>query len=87
MTPLNHQQVTDAAMQLSPEERLILADMLWISVNKPEAVTQSWVEEAERGGEAFERGEMGAVDFDESIASLRSKLAARRKANEDMPPS
>jgi len=84
--PLSYEQVTEAAMQLSQEERLILADLLWISVDKPKDVTQSWLEEAERRGEAFERGEMGAVDFDESIASLRAKLAAR-KANEDMPPS
>jgi hypothetical protein len=85
--PLSYEQVTEAAMQLSQEERLILADLLWISVDKPEDVTQSWLEEAERRGEAFERGEMGAVDFDESIASLRAKLAARRKAHEEMPPS
>lgn len=85
--PLTYEQVTAAAMQLSPDERLLLADMLWISVDKPEDVTQSWLEEAERRGEAFERGEMGAVDFDEAIASLKAKLAAWRKANEDMPPS
>ena len=36
----------------------------------------AWVEEAERRGEAYERGEMKAIDFDESIARLKAKLAA-----------
>lgn len=30
---------------------------------------------AERRGDAFDRGEMGTIDFDESLARLKAKLS------------
>lgn len=84
---MSYEEILEVAMTLSPSERLDLAELLWVSVDNPDEVANGWLEEAERRGEAFERGEMEAVDADEVIASLRAKLAAWRKANEDMPPS
>lgn len=42
-------------------------------------ILASWIEEAERRGDAHERGEMGAIDFDESIALARARIAAWEK--------
>jgi hypothetical protein len=46
------------------------------SLDEDDEILAAWVEEAERRGDAYERGEMGAIDFDESIARLKAKLAA-----------
>ncbi|WP_281984438.1 addiction module protein [Azonexus hydrophilus] len=84
---MSYEEILEVAMTLSPSERLDLAELLWVSVDNPDEVANTWLEEAERRGEALERGEMEAVDADEVFASLRVKLAAWRKANENTPPS
>ena len=37
-------------------------------------------ERAQRRGDAFDRGEMGAIDFDEAIAQARARITNRRAA-------
>lgn len=70
------EDIEAAALQLAPVERARLAERLLVSLDEDDEILAAWVEEAERRGEAYDRGEMGAIDFDESIASLKAKLAA-----------
>jgi hypothetical protein len=70
------EDIEAAALQLAPAERAHLAERLLVSLDEDDEILAAWVAEAERRGEAFDRGEMGAVDFDESIARLKAKLAA-----------
>ena len=65
-----------AAMQLCPAERTLLAGRLLLSLDEDDEILASWVAEAERRGDAFDRGEMEAIDFDVSIARIRARLNA-----------
>ena len=70
------EDIEAAALQLAPGERAKLAERLLISLEEDDEILAAWVEEAERRGDAYERGEMEAIDFDESVARLKAKLAA-----------
>lgn len=70
------EDIEAAALQLTSSERAHLAERLLVSLDEDDEILAAWVEEAERRGDAFERGEMGVVDFDESIARLKAKLGA-----------
>ena len=70
------EDIEAAALQLAPSERAHLAERLLVSLDEDDEILASWVEEAERRGDAYDRGEMEAIDFDESIARLKAKLAA-----------
>lgn len=70
------EDIEAAALQLTQAERAKLAEHLLVSLDEDDEILAAWVEEAERRGDAYERGEMGAIDFDESIARLKAKLAA-----------
>lgn len=76
MTHSPLEDIEAAAMQLTTVERARLAERLLASLDEDDEILAAWVAEAERRGEAFERGEMGAIDFDESVARLKAKLAA-----------
>ena len=70
------EDIEAAALQLARTERAHLAERLLVSLDEDDEILAAWVEEAERRGDAYERGEMGAVDFDESIARLKAELAS-----------
>ncbi|HNM82765.1 MAG TPA: addiction module protein [Rhodocyclaceae bacterium] len=70
------EDIEAAALQLTRGERATLVEHLLISLDEDDEILAAWVEEAERRGDAYERGEMEAVDFDESLARLRAQLAA-----------
>ena len=70
------EDIEAAALQLARTERAHLAERLLFSLDEDDEILAAWVEEAERRGDAYERGEMGAVDFDESIARLKAELAS-----------
>lgn len=70
------EDIEAAALQLPLTERARLAERLLVSLEEDDEILAAWVEEAERRGDAFERGEMEAIDFDESIARLKAKLSA-----------
>lgn len=70
------EDIEAAALQLTPSERAHLAERLLVSLDEDDEILATWVAEAERRGDAFDRGEMEAIDFDESIARLKAKLAA-----------
>ena len=70
------EDIEAAALQLATSDRAKLAERLLISLEEDDEILAAWVEEAEHRGDAYERGEMEAIDFDESIARLKAKLAA-----------
>jgi len=74
------EDVEAAAMQLAPSERARLAERLLVSLDEDDEILAAWVEEAERRGDAYDRGEMEAIDFDKAIAQARARLANRRAA-------
>ena len=74
------EDIAAAALQLAPGERAGLAERLLISLEVDDEILAAWVEEAERRGKAFERGEMQAIDFDDAIAQARARIANRRGA-------
>ena len=74
------EDIEAAALQLASGERAKLAERLLVSLEEDDEILASWVEEAERRGEAHERGEMEAIDFDEAITQARTRLANRQAA-------
>lgn len=74
------EDIEAAALQLPTAERAHLAERLLISLDEDDEILAAWVAEAERRGDAYERGEMKAIDFDEAIAQARARLANRRVA-------
>jgi len=70
------EDIEAAALQLTKAERAHLAERLLVSLDEDDEILAAWVAEAERRGEAFDHGEMGSIDFDESMARLKAKLAA-----------
>lgn len=74
------EDIEAAALQLATGDRAKLAERLLISLDEDDEILASWVTEAERRGDAYDRGEMGAIDFDEAIAQARARLANRRAA-------
>jgi len=80
MDHLSLEDIEAAALQLPTGDRAKLAERLLISLEEDDEILASWVEEAERRGDAYDRGEMEAIDFDESIAQIRARLANHRNA-------
>lgn len=74
MSP-TYQQVAQAAMQLSPDERADLAEKLWVSVDTPEAIATAWDEEIAHRVAQLEAGEATTVAAEQVIAELRARLA------------
>jgi len=76
-----HDQVVELAEQgkaLAPEDRSRLVDMLLVSLHEdPLAqIEAAWDEEVERRLEAYDRGEVQAIDGEEVLAKARA-LARR----------
>jgi len=74
------EDIEAAALQLASGERAKLAERLLVSLEEDDEILAAWVEEAERRGDAYERGEMESIDFDEAIALARARIANRRAA-------
>ena len=74
------EDIEAAALQLATGDRAKLAERLLISLEEDDALLASWVAEAERRADAFDRGETETIDFDEAIAQARARLANRRAA-------
>ncbi len=70
------EDIEAAALQLASSDRARLAERLLLSLDEDDEILAAWVNEAERRSDAHECGEMQAVDFDESIARLKARLAA-----------
>lgn len=74
------EDIEAAALQLAASDRAKLAERLLISLDEDDEILASWIAEAERRADAFDRGEMETIDFDEAIAQARARLANRRAA-------
>ena len=59
-------QLAKKALELKPVERIRLVEAILYSLDKSDPdVEQSWIVEAEARYEAFKRGELAAIDWDE----------------------
>lgn len=59
-------QLAKKAIKLEPVERIRLVEAILHSLDKPNAdIEQSWVVESEARYEAYKRGELGAIDWEE----------------------
>ncbi len=74
------EDIEAAALQLAQTDRAHLAERLLASLDEDDEILAAWVAEAERRGDAFERGEMCAIDFDEAIAQARARITNCRAA-------
>jgi putative addiction module component (TIGR02574 family) len=63
-------------IQLEPSERAQLIDFLWDSLdeNRVKEIEAKWAAESEERIDAFERGELPAVDGPAALRELRSSL-------------
>ncbi len=63
-------------VQLNPKERAMLIDLLWESLDEERVkeIEAKWATESEDRIDAFERGELPAVDGPAALRDLRSSL-------------
>ena len=63
-------------VQLNPKERAMLIDLLWESLDEEgvKEIEAKWATESEDRIDAFERGELPAVDGPAALRDLRSSL-------------
>lgn len=77
------EEIAELALGLDPEDRAYVADVLEQSLHgndfASEAVAAEWRVEIERRLAGYDRGELVAVDAEESLARMREQLAARRR--------
>lgn len=77
-TPLD--QIESAALQLTPPERVRLAERLLLSLEEDDEILAAWADEAERRAATFERGEIKAAPLDDVLARARAGLSAAKGA-------
>ena len=59
-------QLAKKALELQPIERIRLVEAILYSLDKPDPdIEQSWIDESEARYDAYKRGELEAVDWDE----------------------
>jgi len=68
-----HEELILAALALSLENRTELRDLLMSEPPDPE-IEQEWLEEIQRRLDAYDRGEMGWVSMEESLAHGRKLI-------------
>jgi len=68
--------IRDEIEKLGPAERAALIDVLWDSLdeNRIKEIEAKWAAESEDRIDAFERGDLPAVDGPSAIEELRSSL-------------
>jgi len=60
------EQLAKKAMNLNPTDRIRLVEAVLYSFDKPDPdIEKSWIAESEARYEAFKRGELKAIDWDE----------------------
>ena len=72
--PLTYQQIANEAMRLTPEERVDLAEKLWVSVDSPEEIARAWDIEIERRMAQIDAGEVETLPAEDVLSKLRKKL-------------
>ena len=68
--------IRDEIEKLEPAERASLIDLIWDSLDDDsvQEIEAKWAAESEDRIEAFERGELAAVDGPAALAEVRSSL-------------
>jgi putative addiction module component (TIGR02574 family) len=68
--------IQEEVIQLDPTERAKLIDLLWESLDgaRVKEIEAKWAAESEDRIDAYERGELPAVDGPTSLRDLRSSL-------------
>lgn len=69
MTPIRSEEIEMLAGQAAIADN----DKITSQAEK-DNILAAWIEEAERRSEAFDRGEMGVIDFEESLARARARI-------------
>lgn len=60
------QEVLENALQLKPQDRLVLVDLLLESVDRPDpTIDDIWLEEAQRRLVAYREGKMKTISMEE----------------------
>ena len=61
---------------LDPQERAMLIDLLWDSLDEAriKEIEAKWASESEERIDAFDRGELSAVNGPDALQELRSSL-------------
>lgn len=60
------EQIQSEALKLKPIDKIHLAELLLISLDKPdEAVEQKWVEESEKRYKAYKEGRIQGIPLDQ----------------------
>jgi putative addiction module component (TIGR02574 family) len=67
------EELLDRAKQLTPDQRIELADLLYADVPVNSSWERDWAAEAQSRIEAYRRGEIEAVDADEMHARIEEK--------------
>ena len=73
---MNLASIQQEIEKLEPAERAVLIDVLWESLDdkRIKEIESKWAAESEDRIDAFERGELTAVDGPSAIEELRSSL-------------
>ena len=67
-------QLTDAAVKLSPNERVERVEDILRSLDATDArIDGLWAKEAKDRFEAYRRGEIEALDFDAMMSKMRTR--------------
>ena len=74
MPPTTIEAIEAAVMQLTSAERSYLAERLLDSLEEDDEVMSTWLAEAERRGEAFDRGEEVSSDVGDVIARIQQLI-------------
>ena len=74
MPPTTIEAIEAAVMQLTSAERGYLAERLLDSLEEDDEVMSTWLAEAERRGEAFDRGEEVSSDVGDVIARIQKLI-------------
>jgi putative addiction module component (TIGR02574 family) len=74
--PMSLTSIQNEIQKLEPAERAALIDLLWDSLDAEniKAIEAKWAAESEDRIDAFERGELPAVDGPSALEELRSSL-------------
>ena len=67
------EELLERAKQLTPEQRIELADLIYADVPVDSAWEAAWAKEAQSRIEAYRRGEIEAVDAEEMHARIDAK--------------
>jgi len=74
--PMSLASIQKEIFQLNSSERAMLIDLLWESLDEARIaeIEQKWATESEDRIDAFERGDLPAVDGPDALQELRSSL-------------